>query len=61
MIRLSNVKVPLGYDEKTLIRLAETKLNARGRVERVRIAKKSVDARDKGDVHFVMALDVTLR
>ncbi len=61
MIRLSNVKVPLGYDEKALLRLAEAKLNARGRVECVRIAKKSVDARDKGDVHFVMALDVLLR
>ena len=61
MIRLSNTKVPLGYDEKALVRLAEGKLNARGLVESVRIAKKSVDARDKGDVHFVMALDVTVR
>ena len=61
MIRLSNVKVPLGYDDKALLRLAEAKLNARSQVERVRIAKKSVDARDKGDVHFVMALDVSLR
>ena len=61
MIRLNNVKVPLGYDEKALVRLAEAKLNARGMVERVRIAKKSVDARDKGDVHFVMALDVRVR
>jgi len=61
MIRLSNLRVPLDYDEKALARLAETKLNARGQVERVRIAKKSVDARDKGDVHFVMALDVQVR
>ena len=61
MIRLSNLKVPLDYDDKTLLRLAETKLNARGQVERARVAKKSVDARDKGDVHFVMALDVALR
>ena len=61
MIRLSNLKVPLDYDDKTLLRLAETKLNARGQVEQARVAKKSVDARDKGDVHFVMALDVALR
>ena len=61
MIRLNNIKVPLDYDEKTLLRLAETKLNARGQVLTTRVAKKSVDARDKGDVHFVMALDVILR
>ena len=61
MIRLNNLKVPLDYDEKTLLRLAETRLNARGQVEAVRVAKKSVDARDKGDVHFVMALDVSVR
>ena len=61
MIRLSNVKVPLDYDDKALVRLAEAKLNARGQVTGVRVAKKSVDARDKGDVHFVMALDVALR
>ena len=61
MIRLSNLKVPLSYDKAALIRLAEAKLNARGAVEDVRIVKKSVDARDKGDVHFVMALDVTVR
>ena len=61
MIRLSNVKVPLDYDEKSLLHLAEAKLNARGQVLAARIAKKSVDARDKGDVHFVMALEVTLR
>ena len=61
MIRINNVKVPLNYDEKTLLHLAGAKLNLRGGVESVRIAKKSVDARDKSDVHFVMALDVTLR
>ncbi len=60
MIRISNLKVPLGYDMKTLYRLAESKLNLRGGIDSVRIAKKSVDARDKCDVHFVMALDVTL-
>lgn len=60
MIRISNLKVSLGYDMKTLMRLAESKLNLRGGIESVRIVKKSVDARDKGDVHFVMALDVTV-
>ena len=60
MIRINNVKVPLSYDEKALLHLAGAKLNLRGGIKSVRIAKKSVDARDKGDVHFVMALDVTL-
>ncbi|MBR3502770.1 MAG: FAD-binding protein [Clostridia bacterium] len=61
MIRLSNLKVPLDYTPSSLLKAAEAKLNARGLVESARVAKKSVDARDKGDVHFVMALDVALR
>ena len=32
MIRINNVKVPLNYDEKTLLHLAGAKLNLRGGV-----------------------------
>ena len=60
MIRLSNVRVPLDYDEEALRRLAAKALRLRGRVLSARVARKSVDARDKADVHFVMALDVTI-
>ena len=41
MIRINNVKVPLNYDEKTLLHLAGAKLNLRGGVESVRIAKRA--------------------
>ena len=34
---------------------------AEGEVLRVRVRKKSVDARDRGDVHFVYSLDVETR
>ena len=57
MIRIANIKVPLDYNDKKLLRIAEEKLNLRGGVKSVSISKKSVDARDKGNVHFVLSLD----
>ena len=61
MIRLSNLKVPLGMDEAALKHLAASKLKiSDSRIEHMRIIKKSVDARDKGSVHFVMALELAL-
>ena len=61
MIRLSNVAIPLDYTQSLLVKISEKALKVRDRVERVSIVKKSVDARDKSDVHFVMALDVQVR
>ena len=61
MIRLSNLKVPLGADEAALRLLTASKLKIpAGRIEQMRVVKKSVDARDKGDVHFVMAIELSL-
>ncbi len=62
MIRIANVKVPLDYTEDALLKAATKKLSvAQGVVASVRVSKKSVDARDKRDVHFVLSLDVSLR
>lgn len=59
MIRLSNIKVkPEGGDQAAL---GEALRRLRLKPEEaltLRIAKKSVDARDKGDVHFVYAVDI---
>lgn len=58
-IRLSQLKLPLdaGADER--IRRAARALDLReDEVLGVRIVKKSVDARDKADVHFSYTLDV---
>ena len=59
MIRINSINVPLdfsfsdlrGYCTKTL-RIKESELKS------VRLAKKSVDARRKNDVHFTISLDI---
>ena len=62
MIRVANVKVPLdaGPDAPLLLALKKLKV-PREQALSWRVGKKSVDARDKGDVHFVMAVDLTLK
>ena len=62
MIRIQNVKAPLEAEGEAPLLLALKKINARReQVTAWRIGKKSVDARDKGDVHFVMAVDVAMK
>ena len=62
MIRIPNVKAPLDAagEEPLLLALKKIRVD-RGQVTAWRIGKKSVDARDKGDVHFVLAVDVQLK
>ena len=62
MLRLHNIKLPLSYHSKSLIQAAAKALGvSQSAVERCEISKKSVDARKKNDVCFVVALDVTLK
>ncbi len=62
MIRLHNIKVPLDYTNKTLMQAAAKKLGCtQGQLARCEVSKKSVDARKKNDVCFVVSIDVTLR
>ena len=59
MLRIANLSVPLDYTDESLRLLAARKLKlAPERVKSVTLVKKSVDARDKGDVHFVLTVDV---
>ena len=61
MIKLSNLKTPLGYTEKTLRRMASEQLHIQDKdIQEIILLKKSVDARDKGDVHFVLTIGLTL-
>jgi len=61
MIRLSNIKIrPEQGDEAALAEALRCLHLKREDVNALRIAKKSVDARDKGDVHFVYAVDVQI-
>jgi len=62
MIRLHNIKIPLDYSHKTLFQQASKKLGCtQGQLSRCEISKKSVDARKKNDVCFVVSIDVTLK
>ena len=62
MIRIANIKVPLDENGEAPLQLALKKIKAdKSQVKAWRISKKSVDARDKGDVHFVMSVDVSLK
>ena len=62
MIRVANIKIHLDGPEDAPLLAALKKLRAdRAQVKEWRVSRKSVDARDKGDVHFVMGVDVSLR
>ena len=59
MLRLANLPLPLDAKERELRFAVQKKLGVRGEeILSLKITKKSVDARDKGDVHFVYGLDV---
>ena len=62
MLRLNGLPLPLDKGEKELRLAAAKKLSVRAEeLLTLRIVKKSVDARDKGDVHFVYSVDVSLQ
>ena len=61
MIRLHNIKIALDYSGKSLAAAAAKKLGCtQGQIANCEISKKSVDARKKNDVCFVVSIDVTL-
>lgn len=62
MLRLHNLKIPLSYTQSQLTSAAAQKLGVpRAQIARCSVAKKSVDARKKNDVCFVVSLDVALK
>ena len=61
-IRISQIKLPLDEAALPLERIAARALRVRSEeVLSVRLFRKSVDARDKRDVHFSLTLDVELK
>ncbi|MBR4081648.1 MAG: FAD-dependent monooxygenase, partial [Clostridia bacterium] len=61
MLRLSNLPLPLDMTQDDLTRAALQKLRVpAAALKSLTLVKKSVDARDKGDVHFVVTVDVAL-
>ncbi len=62
MLRLDHISLPLSYTQETLIGAAARKLHIPEKfIGEVRLVKRSVDARDKGDVHFVVSVDVQVK
>ncbi|MBQ2461981.1 MAG: FAD-dependent monooxygenase [Clostridia bacterium] len=59
MLRIANVSLPLDFSERDLLAIAAHKLRVPvSSIHSVSIARRSVDARDKRDVHFVASLDI---
>lgn len=62
MIRVSNIKVPLGFDFGDLWGLCvrQLKIPEKSLIS-VKLSKKSVDARRKSDVHFIISVDISAK
>ena len=62
MLRITNFSVPLNYSEKTLRSLLLRKLNCPSdSLLSYSVVRRSVDAREKRDVHFVLSVDLSLK
>ena len=62
MIRLNNIKIPLDFDFSRLEKFCARKFNIEEKnIKSVKLAKKSVDARRKSDVHFIISVDISAK
>ena len=58
MLRINNISMPLNAGEQQLKQKAAQKLEVKEReLQNFTISKKSVDARNKNNVHFVYSVD----
>ena len=59
MIRVGNIRVPLDADFSDIAGIASKKLKIpRDKIKKAVLSKKSVDARKKTDVHFIISVDI---
>ena len=62
MLRINNLRVPLNYSEDSLRLLVIKKLKLPpDELISFSVHRRSVDARDKTDVHFVLSVDIVLQ
>ena len=62
MLRLINLNVPLDYTDESLRSVLLNKLRLTpGQLLSFRISRRSIDARNKQDVHFVLSVDLRLK
>lgn len=61
MIRISNVKIPLDYDDNTLKKAAAKELRVDIKaIKQISLFRRSIDARKKDQLHFTCTLDAEL-
>lgn len=61
MIKITNLHLPLNFNKNMLTKISADKLKINeNNIKDICVSKKSVDARDKRDIHFVIAADVTV-
>jgi hypothetical protein len=63
MLRLTNLSVPLDYTDETLRAslLKKLRLSSPADLRSYHISRRSIDARNKQDVHFVLSVDLSLK
>ena len=62
MLRLDNLNLPLSYTQEDLTALVLRKLKLPAdRLQKLTLVKKSVDARNKSDIHFVLSVDAQVK
>lgn len=62
MIRINNIKVPLDFNFAELKKFCADKFNTPVKnIYSVKLTKKSVDARKKNDVHFIISVDISAK
>lgn len=62
MVRVNNLKIPLDFDFSELKKFCAKKFGIPEKnIQSVRLAKKSVDARKKTDVHFIISVDISAK
>ena len=62
MLRLTNLSVPLDYTEQSLRSLLLKKLRLTpDQLLSFRVTRRSIDARNRQDVHFVLSVDLSLK
>jgi len=62
MLRVEQVKLPLDYNEKTLMKaVCEALKLTSGEIKNISIFRRSIDARRKDSIHYTLSVDVELK
>ena len=61
MIRLSNIRLPIGYGDEDIIKACAKELRVDpAAIESASLYRRSIDARRKDDIHYITSVDVRL-